>query len=347
MKNDLKQILIKTCNTFGRDPLFVQAGGGNISVKFGKEEMLIKASGCRMKEVGTSYGWTSASWLKIRQGLIPLSKIRSATQRELKYADLLGKAGKRGGLRISMEAGFHATLPETWVIHLHSAAGILLGHMPESRAKSLIRQALPKTPIHLRIVAPSIPGLELTDRMKAQLGRSEEPEMPHLWIQQSHGISWAGSDHSKLMNACRLFEKYLRKKFSFDRFPRPHTWAKRDCLRPRIASIPDSAAFSESVCFCRWPSFRCTPRPLFPDFVIYFDLWNQHRPDLFVLGSRTLSVQAANLKNLSDKKEVLYLHALVNTIGHPYGLRYLTPRMIRTLKNLETERLRLKQVAKR
>src|SRR4051812_18710409 len=122
--------LVKLCRRFGKDPLRVQAAGGNVSVKTGRDELVIKASGSRLNQMTPSSGWAVADQTLISRSLPKIAAVSSPSRRERSYAGLLGHASKTPGRRVSMETGFHAVLPETYVVHLHSLVGMLLGMMP-------------------------------------------------------------------------------------------------------------------------------------------------------------------------------------------------------------------------
>ena len=101
------------------------------------------------------------------------------------------------------------------------------------------------------------------------------------------------------------------------------------------------------ICFCHWPKCHLTLEPLFPDFVIYFNLWGRSEADVVKTGARTMLILARTEAQWRDKMEVAYAHALVCTIAKEGGwYRPLARPMIRRLKAMETERLRMQQIMK-
>ena len=101
--------LIACSAALGRDPLLVQAAGGNTSVKDGGV-MWIKASGTRLAEA------------EERDIFVPVdpAAISAALARDVEAADrtqdfLLGEAA----LRPSIETSLHAALPQRVVLHVH------------------------------------------------------------------------------------------------------------------------------------------------------------------------------------------------------------------------------------
>jgi len=327
--------VIRLSHVFGADRLLVQAGGGNISAKTAPDRMAIKASGCLLREVDAHRGWTWVNPEEICQGLRRISSTFTSTQKEMAYAGLLGKSSENPGLRPSMEAGFHAILPDRYIAHAHSLAGILLGLLPRKRALSLLREAGPKA-WNMEWISPHLPGYALSHLLLARSRSLHSRSTPTLRILQNHGIIWTGPVESGIVKASRRFEKFFRAYFSLERYPFPHSEGSRGC-RSRSQRSSD-------LCFCAWPSFRWDLRPLFPDFVIYFDLWSGNAPDVSRTGDRTVRVLASDARNLRDKTEVFFAHAAVHTVASRFG-RYpaLPESMVGALKQMETERLRILQ----
>jgi ribulose-5-phosphate 4-epimerase/fuculose-1-phosphate aldolase len=327
----------------GKDPLLVQAGGGNISVKFSNRRMAIKASGYRLREVTVHRGWTWADIAQIQRGFRRLSHRRSTVRSEMAYADLLKKSGSARRERMSMEAGFHAVLPQTYVAHVHSVTGILLGLLSRPKALKLIGRYAGKN-LNVCSVAPRLPGLELMLDMSKQETASSETTT--LWLQRNHGLVWASSRGQDILYLSSKFEKGLRHHFKLARYPAPHVFGTKNCRRPKHSLQKISGA--TELCFCQWPSCVIDFRPLFPDFIIYFDLWSRTSPDLIHTGPRTVEIHAATPQALQDKREVLYAHVLVGTLASKnHCLKTLPVSVANTIKNLETERQRVRQIQAR
>jgi ribulose-5-phosphate 4-epimerase/fuculose-1-phosphate aldolase len=341
--------LIDLSHKLGRDPLLVQAGGGNISVKSNDQEMVIKASGIRLGSVDAKRGWAVARYRDIAHELPKLFRLHSVTQRELSYAELLTRSGRTPGWRVSMEAGFHAIIDHLCIVHLHSIAAVLLGMMPQPQANKWIAEALGR-PLVPRFVPASIPGLELTQYMARELARSARPGDLNLWIQRNHGLVWTADGASEIIKASRRMEKNLRARLGLDRYTLPHTVGARGCKRKPSASPRNVAdQFWTELCFCNWPACQFDMKPLFPDFGIYFDLWNPKNPaDLVKSSERSVWMRSKDKAHFENRREVLFAHALVHTVARRRGwLKAVSVKMIQAIKGLETERLRLAQAASR
>ncbi|MEE8424290.1 MAG: class II aldolase/adducin family protein [Elusimicrobiota bacterium] len=317
--------LIRLCRHLGKDPLLVQAGGGNVSVKIGGG-LLIKASGLRLDEVGPRRGWARADLQTLRKGLAGVGRLRTPLSRDRAYARLLTRAGRTPGRRISMEAGFHAALEDRCVAHVHSAAGILLGMLPERRIRRLLG---PGT--GYRSVGADIPGADLTLSMAG----TRTPARAHaraygagLWILRNHGLVWEGESGPAILRAAGRLEKRLRRAFRLGRYPIP---------KP-IRVLSDRYALR----FHDWPDCRFDFRPLFPDFTVYFRTWDgSPGPFLEKVSSREVLIRASGEEDLRAKVETFYVHALISTASRPP--RRLPRAAGRAIAGLESERLRLKQ----
>ena len=330
---------------FGHDPLLVQAAGGNISVKSDPHRMLIKASGVRLSDLNARAGWASGDPDALRRGLTRIRSIRSGRCREKAYASLLGRASKNPPWRVSMEAGFHVAIKERYVAHLHSVVGILLGMMPERRARTLVG-SIWEEPLHVQFVPASIPGYELVRQMIPDTGFPHR-EQTHLWIQRNHGLVWSSRSRQALTKNVLRFEHKLRRFFGLSKYSPPHSPGSAGCRRHIPQTHRAGKMDEKDLCFCHWPRWSVTLSPLFPDFVIYFDRARGEGRDVEMIAPRLVRIRGASARQRRDKEEVFYVHALVSTIARNHGwLKALPGSVTRALKIMETERLRRQQIMK-
>jgi NAD(P)-dependent dehydrogenase (short-subunit alcohol dehydrogenase family)/rhamnose utilization protein RhaD (predicted bifunctional aldolase and dehydrogenase) len=117
--------LIRISNAVGKDPLLVQGGGGNTSVKTRDGKfMYIKASGTALKDMNKAAGWRRMNI----DGVLNIIKDRSLARldvntREAEVVNRLQLCCEDDittGSRPSVEAHLHAILDDC-VIHLHPA----------------------------------------------------------------------------------------------------------------------------------------------------------------------------------------------------------------------------------
>ncbi|MDG1436748.1 MAG: class II aldolase/adducin family protein [Rickettsiaceae bacterium] len=120
MKEDIKN-LVNISRAIGIFPQFVQGGGGNSSVKIDGNLMAIKASGYLLKDMSENDGFSFVNYHDIK-GHISANKISNDTEDE--FSDFIkGKTSQLNGypkLKPSIETGFHALLPQKYIVHTHS-----------------------------------------------------------------------------------------------------------------------------------------------------------------------------------------------------------------------------------
>jgi len=118
------QLLAEASQRIGRDPLLIQAAGGNTSVK--EDDTL----------------WVKASGLWLRDALrrpmfVPVSLPQVRARVAAGEADPVGPTVRRElaveGLRPSIETTLHALMPHAVVLHVHSVDAIACAVQPEAR----------------------------------------------------------------------------------------------------------------------------------------------------------------------------------------------------------------------
>jgi len=311
--------LVRICQEFGKDMLLVQAGGGNVSVKT-RDRLAVKASGIRLGKVSARRGIARADQKKLLAGMAVLGKVPAGTPRELAYVKLLGDAGT-GKWRVSMEAGFHAAIPHTYVAHHHSLAGILLGMESDAVLKRLIKKEFGSA-VSLALLPAAVPGANLSldlRRIAMRLPRKK----PLLAILRNHGLVWAADSSGKVLALSRKFERAFRRRYGIEAFPYPVV--RKGELR-----------------FDAWAPCKFDFKSMFPDFTVYL------KPgDLKRVSSTRVRIRSKNESDRSNKEEVFFAHALVSSaaIGN-VRVKYLSKSITASIRKLETERLRLKQAAK-
>ncbi len=179
--------LVSISNTYGQNPDYVLAGGGNTSVKDGNV-MYVKASGTSLATI-TAEGF-------VRMDLTALAKIMDksypdddATREALALADMMdARMPDDREKRPSVEALLHGLFPQKYVVHLHPALvnGMTCGKDGEKIAKALFGDSV-------IWIEPCKPGLvlakrcgEALDSYKKATGKSGD-----LIILENHGIFFA------------------------------------------------------------------------------------------------------------------------------------------------------------
>lgn len=313
---------------FGRDPLLCQAGGGNISVKVTPELMAVKTSGSRMSDLRANRHWKWVNRPELLRQLIKINKQPKRSHEPL-YADVLKTASGTIGSLVSMEAGFHTVLPQRYVLHVHSAVGILLGLLPRAAAKKKIKTLFGRA-VDVVWVPPCMPGYELTQFVlkHSPKPRSVSRSSVTLWVLQNHGLIWTSNDPSSLKQRAMTFERQLRQQWRLQHFP----WPK----------VKDLGQKSYSASFKSWPALNIERRPLFPDSAVYFDLRRNHMQPIDTDGVYSLRFKASSARHAYDRGQILCFQILVATLAH--GLNCFKPfpaKLASQIKNLQMEKHRI------
>jgi Class II Aldolase and Adducin N-terminal domain len=343
LKVELRRF-ISLSRRVGRDLLQAQAAGCNLSIKLDEQRMIIKSSGARLKDVSDQLGWTLMDYGRVMSGLREISaKFPPGNRREIAYADLLQAASLKASSRPSMEAGFHTILPDPYVFHVHSAAGILLGFLGVRQVAQRMNRRWP-APVRFRSVGSQLPGMELSWSIHGLKPVMAPRKAVTLWFLENHGLIWSSSDWNALQKAMAAFERHFQKEFQFQRYSFPHEAGSSKCLLKFPLSHRERVQGEGAhLCFCRWPRVSFDLRPLFPDMIIYFNL-NAATRDVVKTSPRTALLRASTPEKLRDKAEVFYIHVLLSSLLPALRARAqrLDGDLIHRIKTLETERARMK-----
>jgi hypothetical protein len=321
---DLQRLQTMTLS-WGRDPMRVQGPGGNVSIKSGNL-LRIKASGIRMDGARQDSAWADVDIGKFLGSWQPSAGPGRALSRDYEaYTRAIGISALPGA-RPSMETGFHAALPWTWIAHLHSVAGILMAALPASDAR--VREAL--EPVRQAGFAavripPAVPGAALTRGVfRGAMAVPRGAVGGVLVLARCHGTIWAGDEADLLAATEDAFETGARLVLGLDRFP-----------APAVFRAPDGTI---TLDFEAWPGFVWQDEPAFPDMAVF-------HPDA---GSwplpvgRTLTLAPG--PGIRDRAEIVSAQALLATAGAMMGRRIALPAAVaRRTVGLELERMRLAQ----
>lgn len=187
-------------------PDIVQGAGGNMSVKIGKERMLIKASGRTFKEIKPDgRGLVSVNHERLRRYLsAPTSRratesdhlniVRSYTERRAKSE------------RPSMEVWFHTLLPQ-FVLHTHSAYVNIFGCSKEGPA--MFKKIMRDNEIYFHSFSYCNPGFELGALMAKRLQKLKKA--PTVVFLENHGVIVASESAEDCIALHDSIEKHIRK----------------------------------------------------------------------------------------------------------------------------------------
>jgi NAD(P)-dependent dehydrogenase (short-subunit alcohol dehydrogenase family)/rhamnose utilization protein RhaD (predicted bifunctional aldolase and dehydrogenase) len=186
--------LIEVSRAVGANPEYVQAAGGNTSVKSPDgRTMAIKASGTALTSMSETAGWVE---LDIRPVLNLLAQTDLAampvSEREARVLDRLQQAAVGGHGRPSVESALHAMLGRV-VVHTHAVLANALNCGPGEDALS--RLARPGEPPPLWIPYTD-PGWRLASAVHASADayKARHGCPPSVIFMENHGILVAGEN---------------------------------------------------------------------------------------------------------------------------------------------------------
>jgi ribulose-5-phosphate 4-epimerase/fuculose-1-phosphate aldolase len=262
---------IDLCRCIGGMTDWVQAGGGNISIKDG-DLLLLKESGVRIGDTTRVEGFVYASIKKLKECI--------ASNNEDCSSSVLGGSGKP-----SIEAFFH-TVPSKYVVHLHPSHLLDLLCVSNSAYVPYVK-----------------PGLKLAQEF-FKLYRQEE-KLYHL---QNHGVIITADTIDEIFETMKSMEGWtnicLARKL-FDIYK-----TATDTINPPIIKsfqmIPPSiipALTPDIVLFLKQPLFLKSETSLAEDFSTYLELYKV-LPNIVCDGKITYIV-ASSISKCYDIFELL------------------------------------------
>jgi NAD(P)-dependent dehydrogenase (short-subunit alcohol dehydrogenase family)/rhamnose utilization protein RhaD (predicted bifunctional aldolase and dehydrogenase) len=192
-KESLAQ-LIEISHAVGAHPGYVQAGGGNTSVKSPDgRTMVIKASGTALTAMSESDGWVE---LDVAAVLSILNRTDLATaevnEREARVVQHLASAVVGGRGRPSVESALHAMLGRV-VIHTHPVAANALNCGPGAKA---LGEITPRGELPPLWIPYTDPGWCLATAIKSALDAYHKRHgcLPAVIFMENHGLLISASD---------------------------------------------------------------------------------------------------------------------------------------------------------
>ena len=191
--SDILNSLIKISHLLGRDPMLVQGGGGNTSVKTpDKREMYIKASGTAMADMDREKGWARVSIEKVLATLSDSQLFELPVQdREKRVLGMLSQSViEPQGARPSVETALHAMLYNV-VMHSHAVYANALTCSPDGEATL---KSISKTEKLPGLWVPyTDPGFTLAADLEKKINKyvQEHGAKPNAIFLENHGFFYS------------------------------------------------------------------------------------------------------------------------------------------------------------
>lgn len=204
VQDEVLNTLIKISNKVGADPMLVQGGGGNTSVKTDDGKyMYIKASGTALKDMNTQKGWRKVCVddLIALVNDVKLEKIE-VTKRETQVVarlDFCCDDHFGSGCRPSVEAPLHAIL-DSCVIHLHpNAVGAFVNAKDGKKKIDKLFADCKCPPLWVPYVDPGF-TLSRTVFKLVQQYQTQYGKMPAIVFLEKHGLFVSAKKPTEALN---------------------------------------------------------------------------------------------------------------------------------------------------
>lgn len=201
-----RTILAGLANAAGQSPALTQGAGGNVSIKTKDGRMLIKSSGCRLRDVTPEKGISLVKLESLRE-IIDLPEPDAAYMSEAVIKSTLPLNGKKE--KPSVETCFHAMLGYA-VVHQHSVYANFITCCEEGRtlAEKLFPEAV--------FVPFAAPGPELCMSIRKHAVKPI-PDAGILFF-QNHGLAVYARTTEKVLEMSRAVNEKIKDYFSLSDF---------------------------------------------------------------------------------------------------------------------------------
>lgn len=233
----------------GADPMIVQGGGGNASLK-ADDVLWVKASGTWLAHAQQEPVFVPVQLSGVRAGV-------AAGDADPVQPHVLHVASRRASLRPSIETTLHALLPHRVVVHVHSIHALAAAVQRDGQA--IARDRLDG--LDWAFLPYARPGLALTGAV-ASLG----PRYPDVLLLGSHGLV-VGADDCANAEA-RIHEVEARLRVPARQAPPPDHARLAALARERELALPEDArlhGLATDPIACE----RALRGVLFPDQVVF------------------------------------------------------------------------------
>ncbi|SFB68912.1 Class II Aldolase and Adducin N-terminal domain-containing protein [Brevinema andersonii] len=258
----------------------VQGAGGNASVKYGNM-LYIKASGTRLKDMNFNQGWTIIDLPEWRKGFTDF-------QGGEEEFNILTDRCTTGNELASIEIGLHALLPQTFILHTHSAYSCVF--LCSGKTQELTAYISPLAEADIFTVEACVPGLQLTQNLNKTIQQKTHSENS-ITLLENHGIATASLSINKVLTLHQELHENLQKKFQLPLFVEP--------------VVNEDLKWNAEVYVQGIEYFLNKQALLFPDQAVYID--NKILSGAIEFQGSTVVFKNHSLKNAQNTAEILAL----------------------------------------
>lgn len=332
----------------------VQAAGGNTSVKYANDEMIIKASGYLLSEVSFGKGYSRVVTSQVAQivhdqNIVSLDKKRD---RETSTAASVREATLDKDNRPSIETILHSLLLK-YTLHTHPLAVVALSIRKDW--KELAQRIFNDHDVAL--VGYFTPGIELALAMYTEIQKFERT--PAIIILQNHGLIINSDDYSQINQLTEMVVKRIEDYLRFDLSEYKLTNQLTKIFNEQVANdnisylVEDQylnvllesnidlfykrACCPDTFVYCGFEVVDLNKEASLTDYIRKYN----ELPKVVLLENRIL-ISAITIKKAKETEEVLKLHLM--TLKESEGeVNHLSMEELAYLGNWEAEKFRQKK----
>jgi rhamnose utilization protein RhaD (predicted bifunctional aldolase and dehydrogenase) len=329
----------------------VQAAGGNASVKYANDEMIIKASGYLLSDVRLGKGYSRVITSQVAR-IIKDEKVvslESKREREIATAELIRSATLNASVRPSIETIFHASLMK-YTLHTHPIAVIALSIRKDWKelADVIFNDC------NVALVDYFTPGIDLAIALNSEVQKFVET--PSIIILQNHGLIITSDDFTQIHRLTELVVKrievalhidlgrfkltnYLTDSFMKIKSSDNISYLVEDHYLNAILSTKFNLIFERACCpdtfvYCGYEVVNMNSESSCRDYYTKY----KELPKIVLLHDKLL-ISAITIKKARETEEVLKLH-LMTLNEAKSSVNYLTFDELTYLGNWEAEKYR-------
>lgn len=340
----MKSIFRKLSNHINENPNLIQATGGNISFKYNRDIMRIKASGKKIIDINKLDGFVDVYYNEI---------IRQMKRKSNEGIDLDFYKVDNVKSKVSIEVYFHAILDKI-VLHTHPV--MLNSILASSKAKSLVKSIF-KSENFIKYVKPGYElGLEIKNKVAKNLLTKRDNSEFYL---QNHGLILSGDNVDVIIKRSEEIEQ-LSQNFlnslnnEFKIFNLPKLLGSKEILflcnnqeinnfLNNVSYIFKKATNPDTVIFCGPKIFNVVPNTIHQDLQFFIKNYNSI-PKIF-LHNKKFYILAKNHKILNVIEEVLLSHLQITSNVHG-KFKPLSIKECKELTSRDDEKYRLNLISK-
>lgn len=162
---------------------YVQAGGGNVSIKISADKMLIKSSGILLSDMSKTNGYSVVDYQLVKKYLLESNDLKTYIE------DKIIKECIIDGKQPSIETFLHS-FTKKYTIHIHPTIINML--TCQKKGKKILENLFPEA----IFVEYALPGMELANRVFKEIMCKKREEIIFL---KNHGIIVSGDEYKTVI----------------------------------------------------------------------------------------------------------------------------------------------------